>query len=80
VGTLGYTGSRGFVGSAGASGFAGAAARFGVAVPDSSLGSPGDIAGDMTVDLAQGYVYICTTNYTGSSDVWIRITITDTSF
>lgn len=39
--------------------------------PATPVGAPGDIKG--TVYLANNYIYYCSDNYTGTTNVWSRI-------
>ena len=42
--------------------------------PGNSIGSVGDIAGDIRYDI--NYVYVCVANYNGSSAIWKRASLT----
>jgi len=77
---VGATGNRGYAGSVGASGLAGSAAKIQTNIPTSSIGKSGDTSGDMVIDLDGGYLYVCSKNYDGSSLIWARLVITETSF
>jgi hypothetical protein len=77
AGTRGYTGS---IGPSGASGLAGSPGRYVNTVPSSSIGRAGDQTGDVIVDKVNGYFYVCTANYNGSSDIWVRISNIETAF
>ena len=77
---IGATGIKGFTGSMGPSGLAGSIAKVQNTIPTSSIGKAGDVAGDIVVDMNGGYLYVCSKNYDGSSLIWARLTITDTSF
>ena len=48
------------------------------AVPSSSVGSSGDIAGMISWDTA--YIYICTAAHDGSSNIWKRVALTGGSW
>jgi len=41
--------------------------------PASTLGAVGDVKGMFAFD--SNYIYICTSNYTGSANVWKRVAI-----
>jgi hypothetical protein len=48
--------------------------------PTNSTGRAGDQTGDVVVDKVNGYFYICTANYNGTSDIWVRISNIETAF
>jgi hypothetical protein len=59
----------------------GGVATFGVAVPASSLGAAGDVAGNIAIELGTNTAYLCTANYTtGGADIWVRFTINTSTF
>jgi hypothetical protein len=77
---IGATGIKGYTGSMGPSGAAGSIAKVQSAIPTSSIGKSGDAAGDIVVDMNGGNLYVCSKNYDGSSLIWVRLHITETSF
>ena len=77
---IGATGIKGYTGSVGPSGSPGSIAKVQSTIPTSSVGKSGDAAGDIVVDLNGGHLYVCSKNYDGSSLIWVRLNITDTSF
>lgn len=77
---IGATGIKGFTGSMGPSGLSGSVAKVQNTIPSSSIGKGGDTAGDIVIDMDGGYLYVCSKNYDGSSLIWARLAITDTSF
>ena len=54
---------------------------FSMGAPSSSAGSAGDRAGDTRVDVEKYYTYLCVADYTdGTTDIWVRTMISNTSF
>lgn len=70
-GDLGYTGSVGFTGSQGVIGYTGSTGIFTNTTISTAIGSPGDTQFKVAVD--NTYIYYCTANYDGSTNVWKRI-------
>ena len=46
--------------------------------PVDSKGASGDLAGQIARDAS--YIYICTADYDGTTDIWTRTAITDATF
>ena len=75
------SGPSGPSGPTGPSGLNGGAATFGGAIPASSLGTSGDVAGNIAIELGTNTAYLCIANYTtGAADIWVRFTINTSTF